>query len=189
MKTLIVVAVVLAASSFPAIAGPTPIQIFKCGAVIPANSTGMLMDDVGCPMVCQDHPSIEGCDPGAEQPCPGAGELCVSQSIVLGRNATLRMNGFHLIGAHEVDIVICDRSDPTPGSCSIEGPGEIDCDHGTGISGGNRNVFIRGIGVRYCDACVGTTQSIFATDVALLACDSSLAAGKTIKKRHVFVAP
>ena len=114
--SLVVAALTLVSYSTPAAAQDIPIT--ECGQTIPRDQTAVLQNDLDCADLsrCILEP-FEPCVQNND--CPGQGNECDVKppGIMLEPDATLRLNGFNIIGDRV--SVGCQRH------CQIDGPGAI----------------------------------------------------------------
>lgn len=104
--------------------GAAALDITECGQVIPSRETGVLQADLDCPPTpafCIHDPSIP-CTSNAD--CPRFS--CVSAAVIVGRRATLELNGHSLRGGG-LATVGCARN------CTVVGPGAIENGIGEGF--------------------------------------------------------
>jgi len=73
--------------------------------------------------------------------CPIAGSGCTEESIRLGRNATLDLNGFDLRGAYGRTVIEC--SEARQGRCTVQGPGTLFASKGRAVRGNHQDIVLR----------------------------------------------
>lgn len=124
---------------------------------IPASQKGVLQNDIACGFYCSGDPSI-ACEYNDEEDvCFGHG-FCVPEQIVLGRGATLYLDGHEITPAYQAAGVHCGIAAIDKGRCTVTGPGTIAGGKGWAVAApSGMDIIVKNITVGGFDASFYTT--------------------------------
>lgn len=180
-------ALAMALATLLVVAGDAEARAVKrCGITIGSGKTGKLVRDVECGYRCTRDETVR-CQLDREDfRCPiGDGQGCTAETIVLGRNATLDLNGFTLSSAYNRDGVVCAAG--TKSRCTIQGPGTFMARKGRAITPHDRDVILKDLLLTGDYGGFHTAGWVRATNVELLRCSAEMVGEKGVRAKRVRV--
>jgi hypothetical protein len=161
-------------------------DVKRCGITIGTGKTGTLVQDVECGYRCAVDSTVRCVFEREDYSCPiDRTQGCTAETIVLGRNATLDLNGFTLASAYQQDGVICAAGSKS--RCTITGPGTFLARKGRAITPNDRDVVLKNLLVSGDYQGFTTAGWVRATNVELLGCSASMVGEKGVRATGVRV--
>jgi len=168
-------------------AGAEARDVKRCGITIGHGKTGRLVQDVQCGYRCTRDTTVRCTDQGGDDyRCPiGDGQGCTAETIVIGRNATLDLNGFTLSSAYQRDGVVCAAGSKS--RCTIKGPGNFFARKGQAITPNDRDVILKDLLIDRDYHGFATDGWLRADNVRLTNCSAAMQAAAGVRATNVHV--
>ncbi len=174
------------AATLAVTAGAEARDVKRCGITIGPGKTGKLVQDVECGYRCTRDSTVRCKLERDDYRCPiGDGQSCTAETIVLGRNATLDLNGFTLASAYQQDGVICAAGSKS--RCTIQGPGNFFARKGKAITPNDRDVILKDLLIDRDYHGFATAGWVRADNVRLTSCSAAMHAAAGIRATNVHV--
>jgi hypothetical protein len=178
LASVITIAVLVPQSAFAR-------KVKHCGITIKDGGTGTLIQDVTCGYRCTEDPRTRCTFRGDDFHCPVPTSGCTPETIVLGKNSTLDLNGFDLTAAYNRDTVFCGENGGS--RCTIKGPGTFYAGKGAAITPNGSNVILSDLTIDRDYEGFTTDGWLRATNVVLQNCSAGMKAMRGVRAKHVSV--